>query len=476
MNKFRVTYFALMALVFAASCTEEAAEPDVIDWNEGKIYFRTTLSDVASSRGPDMTLDGLQSFQVTCFAAADMKKDEAGFISPYFENATFIRKAAASGISYVSLPSEPPRDWPAGGGFMTFFAFSPSLSAMAEGNDAITGNNGYFELLNKSAAKDSGLSADYRIGKIRVNPDIARQFDFVTATTSGDRWKNFSGGVDLAFCHQMSQVEIKAWGDNPTFDFEIAGVRMGNPVVEGTFVFSDSMDPASAGKWAKDDTAIKDKVEYLYRAAVDGPTQTPDTIYLINKETHNSAAAAASIMGHGGCAMVIPTLNPKWEGRDDPRIDNIPYSTDRMYISILMRVTRAANGKQIYPYPGNPDGLTVVHYAVNAAGAIVAHVYPGTTAGTFFTDSSLQYPYTAPDGVEIKEFGWAAVPVGVEWIAGKRYVYTLDYSEGIGVHDPHDPLPGTPIKNQPGITWGVTVAGWGSATPDDNYKPDIKVP
>lgn len=477
MNKIRVTYLALGAFVFAASCTNEAAEPDVYDWDDGKIYFRTSLADVASSRAQDMTLDGLESFQVTCFNTGNTKKDETGFFSPHFKNATFVRKDSSAGAAFVTSPSEEPHDWPATGGIITFFAFSPSIGVMTEGNPAISGKDGYFELLNTSTDTDQGLSIDYRLGKIRVKPDIASQFDFVTAKAQGERWKDFGGGVDLAFSHQMSQVELRAWGDGSDFDFEIAGVRIGNPVVEGTFVFSDSTDPDSSGRWAKEETEVTERVEYLYRADDgSGDIPTGDMIYRINNGEHNSPESAASIMGRGGCAMVIPTANTAWEGLADPDIEVDNYSTDRMYFSILMRVTCASTGKQIYPYPGNPDGLTVVHYAVDGDGAILARVYPGAAEGTFFTDSLLQQPYPITEGIEVKEFGWAAVPVGVDWTAGKRYIYTLDYSEGIGVHDPHDPLPGTPIKNLPSITWGVSVAGWGPAKPDDDYTPDIDVP
>ncbi len=473
----RVTYFALVALISTVSCTKDAVEPPVIDWNED-IYFRTTLASVASSRGQDMTLDLLDSFQVTCFNAGDMKKDDSGVVSPYFENATFIRKDSSAGITFISSPFEEPREWPAASGLMTFFAFSPSLGVMAENNEAAPGSapEDYFNLRNNSTASDAFLTTDYRLGTIRVNPDISRQFDFVTAAVRGERWKDFSSGVDLAFSHQMSQVELKAWGDSG-YDFEIVGVRIGNPVVEGTFLFPDN--PASgAGRWEDAPNSVKDKVEYLYRAAgaASDDNLSADRIFRINGEEHNTLQSAGSIMGQGGCAMVIPTLNSRWEGLEDPDIDSRPYATDRMYFSILMRVSSKSSDKQVYPYPDNPDGLTVIYYATDNEGVIVAQVYPGETEGTFFTDSGLEHPYVAPEGISIKEFGWAAVPVDADWSAGKRYVYTLNYSDGIGLHDPADPKPGTPITGQPSITWGVSISPWGVAAPDDDYTPGLDVP
>ena len=60
---------------------------------------------------------------------------------------------------------------------------------------------------------------------------------------------------------------------------------------------------------------------------------------------------------------------------------------------------------------------------------------------------------------EIVEFGWAAVPVGVNWERGKKYVYTLDFSNGVGVQDPEDPRPGSAIIGD-GIKFSVSVVDW----------------
>ncbi|MDE6271148.1 MAG: fimbrillin family protein, partial [Muribaculaceae bacterium] len=210
MNIIRVTCFALGAFVFAASCSQGAAESDVFDWVAGDIYFKPSLSDVVSSRSQDMTLEHLESFQVTCFNTGDIQKDESGSIIPYFENATFIRQVSSSaGVTYVSSPAEGPREWPKKDGLLRFFAFSPSLEAMAAANPALGDNNRgeFFNLINNSTETNSTAAIDYRLGTVRVNPDISKQFDFVTAEASGERWKDFSNGVDLAFHHQMSQVE-----------------------------------------------------------------------------------------------------------------------------------------------------------------------------------------------------------------------------------------------------------------------------
>ena len=482
MKIIRVTYFALAAFVFAVSCSKEAAEPDVYDWADGKIYFKTSLSDVASSRAQDMTLDRLESFQVTCFNTADRNKDEAGYISPYFENATFVRKENSGIGTYVSSPTEEPRDWPSNNGYLRFFAFSPSLSVMTESNTAIEGSDSskYFNLINNSTDTGSSVSIGYRLGTVRINPDIAQQFDFVNAEAEGTRMNDFIGGVDLAFSHQLCQVELQAWGSSEDYNFEIAGVRIGNPVVEGMFVFADDADKASAGRWETGEKPVMDKVEYQYRGDDDSSSEDKqgicDRIFRINSQEHSSMEMAASIMGQGGCAMLIPTVNERWEGLDDPNIRNSPYSTDRMYFSILMRVTDSDNGSVIYPYSGKKTGMAVISYAVDSSGNIVRQLYAGQAEGPYFYDPEFQQPYVAAEGEEIMDFGWAAVPVDVDWSAGKKYVYTLDYSEGIGIHDPADPEPGKLIAGQTPIEWSVSVSEWEYAEKNDDYDPDINVP
>ena len=70
---------------------------------------------------------------------------------------------------------------------------------------------------------------------------------------------------------------------------------------------------------------------------------------------------------------------------------------------------------------------------------------------------------------EIVEFGWASMPIGVNWERGKKYIYTLDFSNGVGIQDPEDPRPGTPIIGG-GIKFTVSVVGW------EEVSNDVKVP
>ncbi|MDE5840701.1 MAG: fimbrillin family protein, partial [Muribaculaceae bacterium] len=475
MNIERVTYLALAAVFSAASCTKEAAEPDVYDWETGEIYFKPSISDAAYSRAQDMTLGRLESFQVTCFNMPDRKKDPAGYIAPYFGNAMFMRSGSAVGGTFISSPDEESYSWPSNEGLIRFFAFSPSLESMATGNTVNEDDDSgrYFNLINRTTDTQSGLSISYRLGTMRINPDISRQFDFITAETSGEREKDFKGGVDLAFKHQLCQIELRAWGANSVLKYEIAGVRIGNPVVEGEFIFADDSDPASAGRWTFPDSPVKGKAEYIYNSNATSPSgqepQSGDRIFIINKLEHNAQESAESIMGSGGNAMVLPTVNKKWEGLADPKIDSTPYSTDRMYISVLMRITNNYDNRMVvYPYPGNPDGMNVVYYAVDNSGRIVTRLYPGENTDEYITDQGLRYEQKPNE--TIKEFGWAAIPIEANWEAGKRYIYTINYSEGAGWRDPEDPQPGENILNND-VHIDFEIAGWKEGTSTDVSVP-----
>lgn len=93
------------------------------------------------------------------------------------------------------------------------------------------------------------------------------------------------------------------------------------------------------------------------------------------------------------------------------------------------------------------------------------------------TTASGAQVYPAKNG----EYDWAAVAIGTNWEAGKKYVYTLDFSKGAGKVDPEKPTP-TPDPDKPDpfepgddilgkpIKFTVTVTEWAPAV-----QPDIEM-
>lgn len=81
-------------------------------------------------------------------------------------------------------------------------------------------------------------------------------------------------------------------------------------------------------------------------------------------------------------------------------------------------------------------------------------------------DGARVYPEVAKG-----EYGWAAVAIDTNWEPGKKYVYTLDFSNGAGRVDPEDPdNPGETIMGSP-IKFTVTVDPWQEFSP----APDIEM-
>lgn len=95
---------------------------------------------------------------------------------------------------------------------------------------------------------------------------------------------------------------------------------------------------------------------------------------------------------------------------------------------------------------------------------------------------ALKIQITTKDGARVYpakggEYDWAAVAIDTKWEAGKKYVYTLDFSNGAGKVDPEKPdpdptdpfKPGEDILGKP-IKFTVTVTDWVPAV-----QPDIKM-
>lgn len=137
-------------------------------------------------------------------------------------------------------------------------------------------------------------------------------------------------------------------------------------------------------------------------------------IYDAACDTTTLSATPVSIMGAGGNAMLMPQTLTPWDITGDP--DNVAREA---YLSVLVSITRTDNGIQIYPFPYESE----------------------------FTNKP------------VREYGWATIPLSGTWEQGKKYIYTLDFTNGAGHTDPDDPYPGTEILGGP-IKFTVKVNDW----------------
>ncbi len=113
-------------------------------------------------------------------------------------------------------------------------------------------------------------------------------------------------------------------------------------------------------------------------------------------------------------------------------------------------------------YATNPKTLTAAAATMMGAANDNAMLLPQQlTAWASETDKTntnngaylaLKIQITTKDGARVYpakgDYDWAAVAIGTKWEAGKKYVYTLDFSNGAGKVDPEKPTP-TPDPDKP---------------------------
>ncbi len=462
MDKKKLIYFALGSLVLFSSCSQEGPE-EKPSGETNRIYFRSYLPTVTQTRAGIITTGNFTTAQVTCFNPYDNDyiDPETGEITPYFEDVRFEK---GDDDRFFSQGDNDCR-WPGTESELHFFAYYPSAESMQK----ISGEE-YFNLVNKSQTQTltGNPLFDYKMERFRVARDIADQSDFLTAYTTGTLTKNSDAGIKLDFRHQLARVELSAWSGSDKYDFEIAGVRIGNPLVEGDFNFRTLMlTTGQISPWQN--TGKQAPVEHIFGAG--------ESIVLLSKSagSHDNENSAVSVMGCAGPAMVIPMTEriEAWQGKADPDMDPaVTYTTDKMYFSLLLRVKNKA-GEVAYPYPNDRDSMTVIHLAVDTEGTVTKRLY--NIDGKYYTTPAKDEEtlYVPDENETICGFGWASLPVPAKWEAGKIYTYKLNYTEGIGWHDPADPHPGEPIIERGQIPFAVTVEEW---IPAEDYNPDINVP
>ncbi len=332
-------------------------------------------------------------------------------------------------------------------GRLKFFAFHPTRSIMMQ--QAGVGNECF--VYSNSTVKDaSGVTYDYRLTKFRVAPDIANQVDFVTAIGEGNKTANIYTGVKLDFEHQLSGVELSAWGGSTLYDIEVAGWRIGGIVVEADFGLSTEIakpgeNENTIGEWFINDDPRRGYVDYVFAPK--------DKVVRINASEHNTKETAVSLLGGGGQAMVIPQKQSMWDYKND-RTD----SPKGMYFSALVRITQHDGDHHcVFPSKDPQSQDHIVYLSVRRSdGEVVTRLDKN---GNIYGTSTA---YEIPDTEELRYYGWAAAPANVDWVPGYTYHYVLDYTNGVGVHDPYDHNPAAIVVDWGGVEITTTTGQWGS--------------
>ncbi len=462
-------YLLLCTLLALSSCTQEEDVPVVSDKADGeRIIFRMSLPGI-SSRATVLYEDNIPYFHVSAFNPADTKLVDGTDLKLHFNNQRIDITEGTEKFSSDSCI------WPRQrheSDEVTFFAFYPELNegANLENASTLTGNTPVF---------------DYKLTGFRVKHDIADQIDFVTACTRGNMADNLFSGITLPFRHQLSRIEVKAWSANQSCDIEIAGVRIGGVGVAGTFAFkadatTGKLEVEKGGGYWDETTIERGMVEYIF-------SEEDTIVYLEHGTTADTSTTdgAVSIMGSRNgddenCSMLIPYDYSEWNYKEKP--GNGEGHSEGMFISVLLRVTDATltAGKdpeepQRFPYKDNSQGanslnarnIPVVYLAVDkSTGKVTKRLYKNGDnyyTGDTPTDETL---YTLSADEEVKDFGWATLPVTGKWEPGNIYTYTLNYTYGVGLHGPEikedstnpdaTPKAGDPIiSDKVGINYSV---------------------
>ena len=453
-NRYYYTALLLLPAFMLFSCSQDEEPLNVEGDGDLEIVFKAGLPGVETRSESYETGSLDDGFHVTAFCPEDETTiDGSGNMQAYFDY-QLVTKTPGMGDAFRSEMCRWPENTGTKEGTLKFFAFYPSLEALRERADV---GNTNFTLKNSSTKKGTTITYKYVMEKFRVNRDISRHVDFVMTTVQENRKNGLYSGVALQFEHQLARVDFKAWGNPTAYDVEIAGIRMGNVNIESGLDFTQApnisyikSDYTQNGRWITPQT--KGVVEYIYR-------EGESVIQIKNGGKYNTLAKATSLMANAGSAFVIPGSYSAWTKTK---------ANTGIYISVLLRV-KDIDGMQQYPYiegagmnaTTTTANMNVIYFAVDkSTGLINKRVYKKN--GEYYADEATTIPYTKNANEEIRDYGWAALPVssGYTLKSGCQYTYTLNYSSGVGVEDPADVRPGYPIITP--VTPGVSVTGFTS--------------
>lgn len=268
-------FIAALAAMALASCSEE--EPLSVNLGHA-IDFRSAMD----SRATETTNANLTSIKAAAFMGDQL----------FFPAMDFTK----GGDGFFTSTTE--YYWPGDNTQLSFYAYAPA------------------NLDNVTLTADTKTVSDFSPAA-----NLANQIDFVTASATGTKDLNESSGVPLTFNHQLAQIEVRAKSDNEVYTFAISGVRIGQPLSNGSFDFTTS-------KW----TLGADKAIY---------TDTYTTAKVLTSD-------AVSVMGDGGNAMILPQQLTAWDPTGDAS-----NTAEGAYLSVKLTVSTAETGVQVYPFPSD---------------------------------------------------------------------------------------------------------------------------
>lgn len=199
--------------------------------------------------------------------------------------------------------------------------------------------------------------------------DWANQEDLVYSFGATGKQSTSADGITLDFNHALSQIEIMAKNVNEEYVIKVVNAKIGHVGTSAAF-------DLNANAWGElTATESYSTTEYGAKELVPN-------------------AAAISVMGAGGNAMVMPQQLTAWNLKSFKGTD--PKGSGS-YIALMVSIKTKA-GACVYPTKDKVDNG--------------------------------------------EAYAWVAVPINTLWEKGKKYTYTLVFGHGAGYTDPENPTPG----------------------------------
>lgn len=258
---------------------------------------------------------------------------------------------------------------------------------------------------------DYTITPDRQVDWLNERAALQPHEDIVVAHATGTSAD--IAGLPLSFNHMLSQVEVRVTNSNPHYQYVITSVKLARIKGDGTI----TLDPGA--EWTLNPAKRID-----YKPDIDFDKKyyevNPDNGSHINKP-----------FGLDEKVTTVCITDP------NPHIPIQGVTTGSLYGSLMVLP------QKLTPWNTTYADKTGAYIAVklNVASPLGGIVYPPTD----YRKTKLEY-------------AWVAVPLSGEWKPGKRYVYTLDFTDGAGYSDPEKPNPHLVLDGK--MKFSLTVTDW----------------
>lgn len=266
-------------------------------------------------------------------------------------------------------------------------------------------------------------------GKVVINKDVQKINDFkvvrptvdqVDLLYAGNSYTNAlnKDGVQLNFRHAMSAIDINARVTNPTLEYEINAVKICRFNAKGNFsypsVYGSNMDVINNTAWSM----LSDPQDYISKKAYG-----EKAFFKLNnsmEDSGNTHPSGTSIMKDtDGSFIMIPQNLTPWSTGE---------KADGAYISVLCRIYTL----------DNKGGRTQI------------------------------FPVLEPDGSNVGQYGFVAMPLDIKFQPGYKYTIRLDLNGG-GYYDPDNSNPDDPDDPD------IDETPWSGKDPNPEPKPGPEI-